>query len=82
MTLSYAFMLSFSGVFDRHVDPTIWPAAWLGLVLFVMFNPLPILHLRSRFWLLSNWWTLLAPGLTPVEASCRILLPHLHTFMS
>lgn len=74
MTLAYAFMLSFCGIFDHHVNPTIWPAAWLGVLVLVLFNPLPILYHKSRFWLIANWCKLLLPGLTPVEVS---LLDHL-----
>ncbi|KAG8844617.1 hypothetical protein FRB96_002986 [Tulasnella sp. 330] len=67
MTLAYAFMLSFCGVFDHHANPTIWPAAWLGIFVLLLFNPLPIIYHKSRFWLIGNWCKLLLPGLTPVE---------------
>ncbi|KAG9009095.1 hypothetical protein FRB94_012491 [Tulasnella sp. JGI-2019a] len=66
-TLAYAFMLSFCGLFDNHVDPTLWPAIWMGVLVLVLFNPLPIFYHKSRFWLIGNWCKLLLPGFTPVE---------------
>ncbi|KAG8991558.1 hypothetical protein FRB94_012433 [Tulasnella sp. JGI-2019a] len=67
MALAYAFMLSFSGVIDQHVDPTLWPAIWMAALLLVLFNPLPVFHHKAQFWLIRNWFKLLLPGFTTVE---------------
>ncbi|KAG9017993.1 hypothetical protein FRB90_012718 [Tulasnella sp. 427] len=67
MTLSYAYMLSFSRIFEPHIASTVWPVAWLVLFGVVMFDPLPFMHNHSRFWLLRNWSKLVLPGLYPVE---------------
>ncbi|KAG9046374.1 hypothetical protein FS837_004550 [Tulasnella sp. UAMH 9824] len=66
-TLSYAYMLSFSRVFEPGIPATAWPIAWLVLFGVIMIDPLPLLHNHSRFWLLRNWTRLLLPGLYPVE---------------
>ncbi|KAG8954239.1 hypothetical protein FRC04_000461 [Tulasnella sp. 424] len=67
MTLSYAYMLSFSRVFEPRISATAWPIAWIVLFVVVMIDPFPLMHSHSRFWLVWNWSKLLMPGLYPVE---------------
>lgn len=67
LTLSYAFMISFSEFFSSSVAPTTWPLIWLIIFATVLFNPIRIIHSPSRFWLLRNWTWLCLPGLQPVE---------------
>ncbi|KAG8902948.1 hypothetical protein FRB99_003916 [Tulasnella sp. 403] len=67
MTLSYALLLSFAGIFDSWIAPTSWPALWLLLFVVTMLNPFRPLHLSSRYWLLRNWGKLFAPGIYPVD---------------
>lgn len=67
MTLSYAYMLSFSRIFEPHISAVAWPIAWIVLFVVVMIDPFPLMHSHSRFWLVWNWSKLLMPGLYPVE---------------
>ncbi|KAG8932567.1 hypothetical protein FRC01_013197 [Tulasnella sp. 417] len=66
-TLSYAYMFTFSRVFEPGIPATTWPIAWLVVFAVVMIDPFPINHNPSRFWLLRNWVKLLLPGLYPVD---------------
>jgi len=67
MTLSYAFMLSFSGLFDSHISSTMWPLIWLAIFCVTMIDPTRFMHRPSRYWILKNWTWLFLPGLTSVE---------------
>lgn len=69
MTLAYAFMLLFCGAFDCHVEPTLWPAMWMGVLVLVLFNPLPVFHHKSQFRLIQNWFRPQLPRSTTVEVS-------------
>lgn len=69
MTLSYAFMLSFTGFLEPHIDSTTWPLVWIVSFWVVLIDPLRLWHRPSRFWLLRNWMRLAAPGFTSVEVS-------------
>ncbi|KAL5383725.1 hypothetical protein DPSP01_005829 [Paraphaeosphaeria sporulosa] len=44
-----------------------YPVILLGLATIFLFNPLPILHHRSRFWLIFSMWRLICAGYYPVE---------------
>ena len=44
--LAYAFMFSFTSIWS----PTAWPLLWLLFTLVFLFNPLPILTHRARWW--------------------------------
>lgn len=62
--LAYCFMLSFIQV----GPPLIWPLVWLGLVLIVVFNPIPnVLWGHSRWWLIKSIARLGVSGLWGVE---------------
>ncbi len=69
MTLSYAFMLSFSGFLEPHIDATTWPLVWIVFFCVTVIDPLRLWHRPSRFWLLRNWIQLVFPGFTSVEVS-------------
>ncbi|KAI5121712.1 hypothetical protein M0805_002105 [Coniferiporia weirii] len=67
VTLAYAFWLSFSLIGTSHVAPTTWPLVWVVFALVVLFNPLRIMFLDSRWWLIRKIGRLLVPGTKPVD---------------
>lgn len=73
MTLSYAFMLSFSGFLEPHIDATTWPLVWIVFFCATVMDPLQLWHRPSRFWLLRNWIQLAFPGFTSVEVRFVLL---------
>ena len=66
-TLAYAFWLSFDDAGVQNVAPTTWPIAWLIFALLVMFNPLPFMFYKARWWLIRKCGKLLVSGTKPVE---------------
>lgn len=66
-TLCYTFWFSFARIGAPSVDPTIWPAVWLGFATVLLFDPLPMFFKPSRYWLVRNVGRLLIPGVHRVE---------------
>lgn len=66
MTLCYAFLFSFAGVGDA----TSWPLIWIAFALAYLFEPLPFLLKRVRWWITRYTGRLLASGTKRVEVSC------------
>ena len=72
-TLCYAFWLSFSRT--GSVEPKLWPLVWLGFSTFILCNPFPINHRRSRMWFIRRFAELLVSGLKRVEVRTRRASP-------
>ena len=50
---AYCFCLSMFS-WPAPISPKVWPAVYLVLVILVIVNPLPVLHVHTRYWLLSR----------------------------
>lgn len=65
--LSLFAWLTFNDFFPDTYPARYFPPIYLGIAVFIWFLPLPLLHYRSRRWLLVAFWRLLLSGLYPVE---------------
>ncbi|GAB7347012.1 hypothetical protein MBLNU459_g3160t1 [Dothideomycetes sp. NU459] len=56
--------------FSRFVNDSFyvyWPVVLIGVSVIFLFQPLPIIYHRSRFWFIHSNWRLLLAGVFPVE---------------
>ncbi|WFD07701.1 Xenotropic and polytropic retrovirus receptor 1 [Malassezia vespertilionis] len=63
MLLSIFFWISFSNPTASAITATSWPLIWLVIVLVLLLNPLPIMHLSGRLWFMYSMLRVLSGGI-------------------